>query len=49
MIIQETPQFYSGFYEQTPFHPDVLLRNLIHILHPELGIKEEKVYFCPLE
>lgn len=41
--------FSSGFYEQTPFHPDVLLRNLIHILHPELGIKEEKAYFCPLE
>ena len=41
--------FCSGFYEETPFHPDVLLRNLIHILHPELGIKEEKAYFCPLE
>jgi len=41
--------FSSGFYEQTPFHPDVLLRNLIHILHPELGVKEEKAYFCPLE
>ena len=41
--------FNSGFYEQTPFHPDILLRNLIHILHPELGIKEEKLYFCPLE
>lgn len=41
--------FTSGFYEETPFHPDVLLSNLIQILHPELGIKEEKAYFCPLE
>lgn len=41
--------YSSGFYEETPFHPDVLLSNLIQILHPELGIKEEKAYFCPLE
>ena len=39
----------SGFYEEIPFHPDLLLRNLIHILHPELGIEQEKAYFCPLE
>ena len=41
--------FSSGFYEQTPFHPDVLLCNLIQILHPELGIEAKKTYFCPLE
>lgn len=41
--------FSSGFYEQTPFHPDVLLRNLIQILHPELGVDVKKAYFCPLE
>ena len=41
--------FSSCFYEETPFHPDLLLGNLIQILHPELGIKEEKAYFCPLE
>ena len=41
--------FSSGFYEETPFHPDVLLRNLIHILHPELGVEVKNAYFCPLE
>ncbi len=39
----------SGFYEETPFHPERLLANLIQILHPELGIQTEKAYFCPLE
>ncbi len=39
----------SGFYEETPFHPERLLANLIQILHPELGIQAEKAYFCPLE
>ena len=41
--------YTSCFYEETPFHPDVLLGNLIQILHPELGVKQKKVYFCPLE
>ena len=41
--------FTSGFYEETPFHPDLLLGNLIQILHPELGIQVKKAYFCPLE
>lgn len=27
----------SGFYEQTPYHPDRLLADLISILHPELS------------
>lgn len=35
------------FYEETAFHPERLLANLIDILHPELGIKVEKSYFCP--
>lgn len=39
----------SGFYEETPFHPERLLADLIDILHPELGIQTEKSYFCPLE
>lgn len=41
--------FTSCFYEETPFHPDLLLGNLIQILHPELGIEVKKAYFCPLE
>ena len=37
------------FYEETPFHPERLLENLIAILHPELGIKAEHEYFKELK
>ena len=33
------------FFEETPFHPEYLLENLIDILHPELEIKSEHEYF----
>ena len=33
------------FFEETPFHPEFLLENLIDILHPELEIKSEHEYF----
>ena len=36
-------------YEETPFHPERLLENLIAILHPELGIKAEHEYFKELK
>ena len=36
-------------YEETPFHPERLLENLIAILHPELGIETERKYFEPLK
>ena len=39
----------SRFYEETPYHPDRLLSNLVEIIHPELGIKAEKHYFCKIE
>ena len=35
-------------YEETPFHPERLLENLIAILHPELGIEPEHKYFKEL-
>ena len=38
----------SRFYEETPYHPDRLLADLIRIFHPELGIETEKSYFCPV-
>lgn len=41
---QETSQFY----EETPYHPDRLLADLLRIIHPELGITAEKSYFCPV-
>ena len=36
-------------YEETPFHPERLLENLIGILHPELGISSKYEYFMPLK
>ena len=39
----------SFFYEQTPYHPDLLLRDYIQILHPELGLEGELRYFKKLE
>lgn len=38
----------NHFYEQTPFHPDRLLRDLIIILHPQLMPGEQTVYYQPL-
>ena len=37
----------SGFYEETPFHPDRLLRDFIIVTHPNLELGEPK-YFHPL-
>lgn len=33
------------FFEETPFHPEYLLENLISIFHPELGITPSRTYF----
>ena len=33
------------FYEETPFHPERLLRDYIHMLHPELQISDTLRYF----
>lgn len=33
------------FFEETPFHPEYLLENLISIIHPELGIVPKHSYF----
>lgn len=35
----------SGFYEETPFHPDLLLADLVALLHPELNVHPAKRYF----
>lgn len=37
------------FFEQTSFHPELLLEEIVHILHPELGIGTGNSYFCPQE
>ncbi|MCR5849718.1 MAG: ABC transporter substrate-binding protein [Bacteroidaceae bacterium] len=36
-------------YEETPFHPERLLENLISILHPELGVQPQYRYFKELK
>lgn len=36
------------FHEETPFHPERLLRDYIHILHPELCVGDTLRYFHPL-
>lgn len=36
------------FYEKTPFHPDILLKEYVSILHPELIQLEKREYFKPL-
>ena len=38
----------THFYEETPFHPDRLLRDLVIILHPELMPGEETRYYKTL-
>ena len=38
----------TTFYEETPFHPNLLLRDFISIAHPELGLGEPR-YFLPVK
>ena len=40
---------HNHFYEETPFHPERLLRDLILILHPELLPGEHPRYYHPLQ
>ena len=39
---------HNHFYEETPFHPDRLLRDYIILLHPELMPGQQTVYYKPL-
>ena len=38
----------STFYEDTPFHPELLLRDFLTIMHPDLGLGAPK-YFIKVE
>ena len=38
----------SRFYEESPFHPDWLLNDFIHILHPEVKLKSPLKYYKKL-
>lgn len=37
------------FYEETPFHPERLLANLLQIFHPELSFSTNNSYFCSMK
>lgn len=37
-----------AFFEETPFHPQWFLEQLVSILHPELNIVPSHIYFKPL-
>lgn len=39
----------TQFYEQSPFRPDLLLQDFIHILHPELPDQPELRYYKKVE
>lgn len=39
---------HNHFYEETPFHPDRLLRDFIILFHPELLPGEQSIYYKPL-
>ena len=39
----------NHFYEETPFHPDRLLHDLLILLHPELMPGEQLTYYKPLD
>lgn len=36
---------YVDFYEETPFHPDRLLEDMISFMHPDLGLNPTHHYF----
>lgn len=40
---------YVNFYEETPFHPETLLRDLIIIFHPEIMKNEKTRYYTELK
>lgn len=44
-----TPQGGNDFYESAIVHPDIVLRDLITILHPDLSPNTELVYYHPLK
>lgn len=39
---------FQPFFEEVPFHPDLLLENLIHLFHPELLPETNHSYYTPL-
>lgn len=36
---------YVNFYEETPFHPDLILEDMVHLMHPELSSSAPVRYY----
>lgn len=41
--------FYADYYEETPFHPNLLLRDYIKVFHPDVLKDYQTRYFTKLE
>ena len=41
--------FKLPYFDEEPFRPDFMLRDLVMILHPELGISQPPRYFSPIK
>jgi iron complex transport system substrate-binding protein len=40
----------TDFYERIPYHPDILLKELIHLFHPDcFSAPYEASYYLPIE
>ncbi|MBQ5370516.1 MAG: ABC transporter substrate-binding protein, partial [Bacteroidaceae bacterium] len=40
--------FHTAYYDEVPFHPERLLRDLISLLHPELLPGHKMLYYSKL-
>ncbi len=40
---------YVNFYEETPFHPDRILEDMVHIMHPELSSSAPVRYYSLMQ
>lgn len=40
---------YVNFYEETPFHPDLILEDMVHLMHPELSSSAPARYYSLMQ
>ena len=40
---------YVNFYEETPFHPDLILEDMVHLMHPELSSSAPVRYYSLMQ
>ena len=41
--------YENDFYERFPFNPDILLKDLVKVFHPELMTEHQSVFIMPVE